>query len=191
MRSFLFNTAAIALKTVNGVTCVDFCPLPFSTQRFSPLENGTSRTSSFFFSVFFSSSSFSPFLSPLLHCILLLLRLILKAGLHHFTEANFILPVRVTLKHVWRIFRQIRHLLLANNLQQAFRNFYKIKSSISEINLVISRTKMNQVIYSRRSTLCRLRSRNALIFSHTPRLTLATEKEGITRKGKKKCSFRG
>ena len=30
--SFLFNTAAIALKTVNGVTCIDFCTLPFSTQ---------------------------------------------------------------------------------------------------------------------------------------------------------------
>ena len=32
VRSFLFNTTAIALKTVNGVTCVDFCALPFSTQ---------------------------------------------------------------------------------------------------------------------------------------------------------------
>lgn len=56
-------------------------------------------------------------------------------------------------------------------------------------NLVISITKMNQVIYSRRNTLCRLRSRNALIFSHAPRLTLATEKERITRKGKKKSRY--
>ena len=32
MRLLLFKTAAIALKTVNGVSCVNFCALPFSTQ---------------------------------------------------------------------------------------------------------------------------------------------------------------
>ena len=111
--------------------------------------------------------------------------------MNKITSLLYTSPIKVwlTLAQAWRIFLQIRHLLLVKNLQQAFRNFYKIKSSIIEINLVISRTKMNQIIYSRRSTLCRLRSRNALIFSHTPRLTLAIEEEGITRKGKKKSRY--
>ena len=111
--------------------------------------------------------------------------------MNKITSLLYTAPIMVllTLMHVWRIYRQIRHLLLANNLQQAFRNFYKIKSSISEINLAITIAKMNQIIYSRRSTLSRLRSRNALIFSHTPRLTLATEKERITRKEKKKSRY--